>query len=208
MYLPRECNKLADHFAGLASARAQKVADQPLAVACHRAPPPYHLAQKLGFVIEHGVLQSEPAFVLTECPAAAPDMLATLLRQSERNRQAIQDYLTTAGNHHRDVVVGYKPSSPDGLGRYYAVGYAAQRLPREVRLLLFGADHYELDISGAHYELTRRLCALAGVHRCLRPIHQTRTWLREVLTPLEGLADPPAVDTLIKRWRHWGLQME
>ena len=69
VYLPRECNKLADYFAGQASAKAKVHFDQPLAVAAHRALPPYHLAQKLGFVIESGPLQPAPAFVLTECPA-------------------------------------------------------------------------------------------------------------------------------------------
>ena len=56
VYLPRECNKLADYFAGQASAQAKMHLDQPLAVAAHRASPPHHLAQKLGFVIESGPL--------------------------------------------------------------------------------------------------------------------------------------------------------
>lgn len=137
VYLPRECNKLADHFAGIASAIAQKATDQPLTAVSHRLPP-YHLAQKLGFVIEHGILHSEPAFVLTECPTAAPPLLAALLQQAEHSRQGVQDYLATAGSNQGTVIVGYKPSSLDGRGRFYAVGNAAQKLPRKVRLLLFG----------------------------------------------------------------------
>ena len=200
VYLPRECNKLADHFAGIASARAKETTDQPLAAISHRALPPYHLAQKLGFVIEHGVLHSEPAFVLTECPTAAPNLLAGLLQQAEHSRQSVQDYSATAGSNQGTVAVGYKPSSIDGRGRLYAVGNAAQRLPRKIRLLLFGMNHYELDISGAHYELARRLCARAGVHRSLRPVFLTRDWLRSVLTPAEGPDTSPALDALIKRW--------
>lgn len=73
VYLPRECNKLADYFATQASAKAKEHADQPLESAVHRAPPPHHLAQKLGFVIESGPLQPTPAFVLTECPATASE---------------------------------------------------------------------------------------------------------------------------------------
>lgn len=182
VYLPRECNKLADHFAGLASARAQEAIDQPLVVASHRALPPYHLAQKLGFVIEHGILHAEPAFVLTEGPAAAPDLLAVLLQHTAHSSKGVQDYSATAGSNQGTIVVGYKPSSLDGRGRFYAVGNAAQRLPRKVRPLLFGNNHCELDISGVHYELARRFCALAGVHRALRPILLTRDWLQRVLS--------------------------
>lgn len=62
------------------------------------------------------------------------------------------------------------------------------------------SNHYELDISGAHYELARRFCALAGVHRSLRPILLTREWVRAALTPPEGPDDALALDALIKRW--------
>ena len=62
-------------------------------------------------------------------------------------RQYVQDYLPTARNHHRSLTIGYKTSSADGKGRFYAVGVAAQRLPRKARLLLFGDDHYEVDIN-------------------------------------------------------------
>ena len=200
VYLPRECNKLADHFAGVASAAAQKAFDHPLQVVSHRAPPPYHLAQKLGFIIDHGLLHTSPAFLLTECPAAAPPQLAKLLQQNVKARQNTQDYLATAGSHHRSLTVGYKPSSLDGSGRFYAVGNAAQRLPRKVRLILFGADHYELDISGAHYELTRRCCAAAGVHLSLQPIRIVREWLRGAFAAPEATGDPTLIDTLVKRW--------
>ena len=117
VYLPRECNKLADHFAGVASAKAKLHADQPLAVSAHRALPPYHLAQKLGFVIEHGILQPIPAFVLTECPMVAPEELAVLLSQMKHNISAVQDYLATARCSEGGLAIGYKPSSDDGCGR-------------------------------------------------------------------------------------------
>ena len=193
VYLPRECNRLADHFAGIASAAAWKASDYPLQFVSHRAPPPYHLAQKLGFIIDHGTLQSYPAFVLTECPAPAPPQLAKLLQQAAHTRQYAQDYLATAGNHHRSLTIGYKPSSIDGNGRFYAVGIAAQRLPRKARLLLFGEDHYEVDISGAHYKLTRRCCAASGVQTA-------RDWLRELLSAPAAIEDPTLLSTLVKTW--------
>ena len=190
VYLPRECNKLADHFAGIASAAARKAPEYPLQVASHRASPPYHLAQKLGFIIDHGTLQTDPAFVLTECPALAPPQLTKLLQQTAHTRQYAQDYLATAGCHHRSLTIGYKPSSIDGNGRFYAVGISAQRLPRKVRLLLFGVDHYEVDISGAHYELTRRCCATSGVHLSLPPVQTAR----------DSIEDPALLSTLVKTW--------
>ena len=200
MYLPRECNKLADYFAGQASATARAHHAQPLAVAAHRAVPPYHLAQKLGFIIESGPLQPTPAFVLTECPAATNEGLDSLLLQLKSHANAVNEYLAIARSSHGKLTVGYKPSSCDGRGRFYTVGSAAQQLPRQVRLLLFGHSHCEIDISGAHYELTRRCCAQAGVHGSLPPIREIREWLRTILTPPEQQASPANFDGLIKKW--------
>ena len=128
VYLPRERNKLTDYFAGQASAKAKVHIDQPLAVAAHRASPPYHLAQKLGFVIESGPLQAAPAFVLTECPATTSEGLATIISQLKFQANAVQDYLAVARSCEGKLTVGYKPSSVDGLGRFYTVGPAAQQL--------------------------------------------------------------------------------
>ena len=200
VYLPRECNKLADYFAGQASAVARGHFDQPLAVAAHRAVPPYHLAQKLGFVIASGPLQPTPAFVLTECPETSNEGLANLLAQLKSHVSTVDDYLAVARSHQGKLTVGYKPSSCDGHGRFYTVGTAAQQLPRKVRLLLFGRSHCEIDISGAHYELTRRCCAQAGVHCSLLPIRKVREWLRAVLAPPGQQACSQDLDGLIKKW--------
>ena len=81
-----------------------------------------------------------------------------------------------------------------------AVGCSAQRLPRKARLLLFGADHYEIDINGAHYELTRRICAPADVHITLLPVHSARNWLRRVLAPQFTPTTEQPIDALVKRW--------
>ena len=200
VYLPRECNKLADYFAGQASAQAKLSADQPLNFATYRAAPPYHLAQKLGFVIESGPLQPAPAFVLTECPATSPDGLPQLLSRLPSHIHIAQDYLAAANNRNGVLTIGYKPSSLDGFGRFYAVGLSAQQLPRQVRLLLFGDSHCEIDISGAHYELTRRCCAHSNVHLSLPPIQRTREWLRRVLQPPDPQVLPEDYEDLIKKW--------
>ena len=200
VYLPRECNKLADYFAGQASATARAHFDQPLAVATHRAVPPYHLMQKLGFVIESGPLQPTPAFVLTECPVTTSEGLDSLLLRLQSHVNAVDDYLAAARSCNGKLTVGYKRSSCDGRGRFYPVGPAAQLLPRKVRLFLFGHSHCEIDISGAHYELTRRCCAQAGVHGSLPPIRKLREWLQAVLAPPDRLACPVDLDALVKKW--------
>ena len=200
VYLPRECNKLADYFAGQVSAQAKMHLDQPLAVAAHRAPPPHHLAQKLGFVIESGPLHSVPAFVLTECPATSPEGLDSLLSLQTSHVNAVSSYLTVARSRACKLTVGYKPSSSDGLGRFYTVGSAAQQLPRRIRLLLFGQNHCEIDMSGAHYELARRCCAQAGVHVSLLPIQNTREWLRTVLMPPDQRVCSEDLEGLVKKW--------
>ncbi len=51
--------------------------------------------------------------------------------------------------------VEYLTPSSDSKGRLYARQTCAQNLPRDLRLLLYGGSHREVDISGAHYELIR-----------------------------------------------------
>ena len=54
--------------------------------------------------------------------------------------------------------VEYVTPANDGRGRLYARQIGAQSLPRQLRLRIYGETHKEVDISGAHYELTRALC--------------------------------------------------
>ena len=91
------------------------------------------------------------------------------------------DYIALAVSSSHCLSVGYKPTVDALGGRFYSVGNAAQRLPRQVRLLLFGNSHWEMDISGAHYELMRRQCKTAEVHLALLPIAQVRDYLRGAL---------------------------
>ena len=67
--------------------------------------------------------------------------------------------------------------STDGRGRLYpqyARQISAQSLPRELRLLAYGATHKEVDMSGAHYELIRAMCASES----LPPVRTLRQKLR------------------------------
>lgn len=127
----------------------------------------------------------------------APQELATLLRQKPQYKFVALDYIATAAKAAHQLTVGYKTAVTEHRGRYYAVGNTAQRLPRQVRLLLFGDSHWEIDICGAHYELMRRHCQTCGVHCDLLPIGQTRAQLHASLSRHIDGAD---LDQLVKAW--------
>ena len=71
--------------------------------------------------------------------------------------------------------VEYVSAATDGKGRLYARQISAQTLPRDLRLLVYGATHKEVDMSGAHYELIRAMCA----SKSLPPVRTLRLWLRQ-----------------------------
>ena len=197
VYLPRECNRLADYFAGQASAAARKADNNPLVPLHHVAPPPFHLVQALGFIIQQGDAMQAPAFVLTECPSPTPQEMHTLLRRHPHYKWVAMDYIALAVSSSHRLNVGYKPTVNSMGGRFYSVGNAAQRLPRQVRLLLFGNSHWEIDISGAHYELMRRQCRAAEVHLSLLPITQMRSYLTRALRAQIAETD---TSLLVKTW--------
>ena len=197
VYLPRECNRLADYFAGQASAAAKEAGGNPLVPLHHAALPPFQLAQALGFIIQQGDASQVPAFVLTECPSPTPQEMHTLLRRHRHYKWVAMDYIALAVASSHCLSVGYKPTVDALGGRFYSVGNAAQRLPRQVRLLLFGNSHWEMDISGAHYELMRRQCKAAEVHLALLPIAQARDYLRGALRA--HIAEDE-IGPLVKTW--------
>ena len=197
VYLPRECNRLADYFAGQASTAAKEAGGNPLVPLHHAALPPFQLAQALGFIIQQGDASQVPAFVLTECPSPTPQEMHALLRRHPHYKWVAMDYIALAVASSHCLSVGYKPTVDALGGRFYSVGNAAQRLPRQVRLLLFGNSHWEMDISGAHYELMRRQCKAAEVHLALLPIAQARDYLRGALRA--HIAEDE-IGPLVKTW--------
>ena len=197
VYLPRECNRLADYFAGQASAAAKEAEGNPLVPLHHVALPPFRLAQTLGFIIQQGDALQAPAFVLTECPSPTPQEMHALLRRHPHYKWVAMDYIALAVSSSHCLSVGYKPTVDALGGRFYSVGNAAQRLPRQVRLLLFGNSHWEIDISGARYELMRRQCKTDEVHLTLQPIAQMRDYLRGALRTY--IAEDE-IGPLVKTW--------
>ena len=136
-----------DYFAGQASAAARGAKGDPLVPLHHAASPPYQLAQALGFLVEQGESDQAPACVLTECPSPAPQEIGALLRQRPHYKFVTSDYIATSTKSAHRLVAGYKPAVSTRGGRYYAVGNTAQRLPRQVRILLFGDSHWEIDMN-------------------------------------------------------------
>ena len=78
--------------------------------------------------------------------------------------------------------VKYHRTSQDDMGRIYPTTFAAQALPRSLRLVLFASTHSEIDMWGAHYEIVRRF----GPPNDLNHVTQIREWLFQTLAPLAG----------------------
>ena len=124
-YLPRECNCLADYFAGFASAY---LLSQPLD---HKtkidAPLPYTILHQHGFKVNH-----------TEV-----DIALTLVEQPQFSWVALTEYLhhnpqyLTAWDRYRarfsqsQLTVHYRPTYSAPHGRLYAIESAAQTLPKK-----------------------------------------------------------------------------
>ena len=103
----------------------------------------------------------------------------------------VEAYLAGTVNLTKPPVVEYSTSATDCLGRLYGRGPCAQRLPRKVRLLLFGNTHQEVDMVGAFYEIMRRL---------LRSSHLPHiAELRAILTDLLGLVPLNQRFAVVKR---------
>ena len=194
-YAPRERNKLADFFAGVASQAAK---DAPLAApTLIPTAAPIALLQQLGFEL-HVLPPSHsthpgPHLCLTEQPNLHPDM-NPFLTAYPRARRAYTNYVQQVASHGGTLVTTYHPTALDDEGRYYATSPSAQNLPKPLRLLLFGNTHAEVDITGAHYELIRRLTASQ-----LPPTLDLRNSISDLLRPLWAPTSPD-MNPIAKKW--------
>ena len=168
IYLPRVANSIADDLAGQAS---------QFALARYRGNPAYFnrdagpvsirpsfpaaIFQAGGFHIQ--CLEQpwvHPFLVLVERPFIDHGLLRRHLTLHPHHRQLIESYLSPCLPQCSSIEIGYSPSAPDQKGRKYCCTIGGQRIPREARLLLFGQNHWEVDLKGSFYELVRRL----GLH--------------------------------------------
>ena len=104
-------------------------------------------------------LPQEQTLTLHERPHIHHPPLAAYWQQHPAHRQDLVRYLAKHKAHAtvNGLQMTYWRTSGDGKGRFYAQGPAAQRLPKELRILLFGRTHIEINIIGAFYEIIRRI---------------------------------------------------
>ena len=82
--------------------------------------------------------------------------LAACLRWNNGSHCAeIRSLVLATRNLTTPLTVEYLTPANDASGRLYATQLCAQKLPRELRLLIYGSTHKEIDLTGAHYELIR-----------------------------------------------------
>ena len=156
-YLPREGNAIADYLAG---AGAEFLPPAAGIDTYSQSPLPPALLNKAN--LYHLPLQQ--SLTLNEHPHIHYPPLAAYLQQHPTHRQDLVRYLAKYRAHAcaTGLKITYWRTSSDGKGRYYAQGPAAQRLPKELRTLLYGRTHTEIDVIGAFYEIIRRTALTLG----------------------------------------------
>ena len=193
LYRPREANILADHLAGVASKAAIAMAgsySDPVEIPVEA---PYHIALQAGAVVLDERPPGTTILLLTETTSISVQEVLQFAQQpsNARYRKELQAYLSGTANLTRPRVVEYTASATDYLGRLYGRGPCAQRLPRKLRLLLFGKNHQEVDMIGSFYEIMRRLSNDQRLPRIAE--------LRAVLSDLLGLIPNDRRARVIKR---------
>lgn len=188
IYLPRVANCIADDLAGQASRfMLNKYRRDPKGFCRNTGPVsikphlPTPLLQAGGFQIQSCEHPWAPrALTLVEKPCIDHGLLRRHLNLSPQHRQLIESYLSPRTVQRPNIEVAYSPRAIDGQGRKYCNTIGGQRLPREVRLLLFGRTHCEIDLKGSFYELTRRLgLRFLPSHIPLPPIDDLRAMLSQ-----------------------------
>ena len=174
-YRPREANFLADFLAGEASGSLKGADKAPVSQPgkCCRMEVgmPYELLLRHQAIILGPHQYGRTVLALREVPSC-PVVLVEKFVASQGSRQAalLRQLVTATQRLTKPLCVEYIAAAEDGMGRLYARQVSAQSLTREARYLLYGQNHKEVDMSGAHYELLRRC---VGALR-LPPIAQLR----------------------------------
>ena len=143
------------------------------------------------------ILDERPAgdtiLLLTKIPSTGLPPIQQFLMKTEyeRYKRDIEAYLVSTANLAQPRLVEYTATSINNLGRLYGRGPCAQRLPRVVRLLLFGKTHQEVDMTGSSYKIMRRLSK--------DPLLPHIALLREIINDLLGLVPHDQRQLTIKR---------
>ena len=179
-YRPREANALADYFAGQASAwllqtgNTQVPTSVPFPI---QVDPPYDLLLQANAVLLGPHRDGKIVLILREKPIAQFARFACW--EDGKCAATIRAIALAAKKGSTMMSVEYVAAASDGRGRLYARQIGAQSLPRKLRLVMYGDTHKEVDMSGAHYELTRALCE----SQSLPTICVLRDWLKKLWAP-------------------------
>ena len=196
-YRPREANFVADYLAGQGSAylllMQQERADCPIEPVCLDVSPPYELLLQNHAVIAGLHAGGKYFLALLEMPGCTVEEMARILPtvDSRTQKQLCQIVLATQ-KLTKPMLVEYVSSSVDGYGRVYARQVGAQLLPRDVRAMIYGKTHKEVDMTGAHYEIPRRL----SLSDTLPQVSDLRDLLRQVW----GSASVASIEDEVKRF--------
>ena len=87
-----------------------------------------------------------PCWILVERPRLDHGLLRKHLTLHPLHRQLIEGYLSPCLPQNSSIEVDYSPRSFDNQGRKYCCVIGGQRMPRDVRILLFGQNHSEIDL--------------------------------------------------------------
>ena len=105
-------------------------------------------------------------------------LLFRLYKQSPSITRYLRAIYSLRTSSLQGLSVHYCPSATDHKGRLYPSQIGAAKLPKTLRLLLFGSDHHEIDLVGSHYQLFQRFHALSA-NNPLPTVQQLRSLLSD-----------------------------
>ena len=155
-YRPRETNVISNYLAGQASAWIRNNQHDPR---CAGKPfslpvdPPYELLLEANTVILGPHVAGKVMLILQETLGCNQLQLAACLRWNNGSHvAAICSLALATRNVTTPLTVEHLTPGNNASSRLYATQISAQKLPRELRLLIDGRTHKEVDLTGAHYE--------------------------------------------------------
>ena len=183
-YRPREANFVSDYLAGQGSqkllsmvAKNQCLPTTPVWVDID---PPYDLLLDKGATIVGNHVGGKLVIALQEQVSCTMEELATIAQSQPLHVQRwLRQIAVATARCTKSFCVEYIASHQDGMGRLYTQQASGQQLPKVVRKLVYGRSHKEVDMSGAHYEIIRRLVRSDS----LPPIKELRTRLYAAWSP-------------------------
>ena len=151
--------------------------------------PPYELLLEANAVILGPHVAGKVMLILQETLGCNRLQLAACLRWNNGSHVAdIRSLALATRNVTTPLTVEYLTPANDASGRLYATQICAQKLPRELRLLIYGSTHKEIDLTGAHYELIRAMTGSVTLPPTLYLRNRLReTWIGEQVSGPELL---------------------